>query len=80
MSEGIQLLPEPTEGWHWEIREVNVSGEVFWASMQERDSAAPVWWEPLVNEAGYSQGLAALMALAVLVKRFWGFWRKVSSE
>ena len=76
MSDGIQLLPEPTEGWHWAIEEVNVDGQVFWASMQQRDPPPPVWWEPLVNEAGYSQGLAALMAIAVAAKRFWTLWQR----
>ena len=63
MSDGIQLLPEPAEGWHWTVEEVSVDGEVFWATMQQRDPPPPSWWEPYLNEAIYTQGFGALIAI-----------------
>ena len=76
MSDSIQLLAAPDSGWHWSMQEVRVDREIFWAAMQQRDPPPPVWWEPLLSDPEYGQGLSGLLMVFMGARKAWSFWKE----
>ena len=76
MSDGITLLPPPDSGWVWQITEVRVAGETFWAMTQQRAPEPPAWWGPLTTDPEYGQGLSALLMVFMGAKKAWSFWQR----
>ena len=75
MSEGIPLLPQATPGWEWTTTEVNISGQVFTAMIQQRLPEPPKWWEVAEREVDYGHALAALTFLVMAAKKIRDAWR-----
>ena len=76
MSDGIQLLPPPTPGWHYEVHNVSLGGSEFTAILQEKNPPPPLWYEPMLADPEYGQGLSVLLMLFMAAKRTWVFWQK----
>lgn len=73
MTEGIQLLTPPDSGWVWVIQEVNIGGNIFWATIQQREPELPPWYQVLKDDPEYGQGVSALLLLILGIKRFYPF-------
>ena len=74
MNEGVSLFPPPTTGWQWEVQEVNVNWQVFFAVVQQRLPAPPSIVERLLSEMDASHGV---LGLAIAVMALWGKVRQV---